>query len=82
MATLRTSSTHAFKNKASLTVAKLQLACLLPYTGKSSFDLRARLRHMIEKSIPFCKLNVNRSTCTLGNLFRFKDSLRKKSSLE
>ena len=67
------------KNKVSLTVPKLQLVCVLPYTGKSSLDLRARLRRMIEKNIPLCKLNVVfRSTCRLGNLFRFKDSLDKK----
>ena len=67
------------KNKVSLTVPKLQLVCVLPYTGKSSLDLRAHLRRTIEKNIPFCKLNVVlRSTCRLGNLFRFKDSLVKK----
>ena len=67
------------KNKVSLTVPKLQLVCVLPYTGKSSLDLRARLRRTIEKNIPFCKLNVVfRSTCRLGNLFRLKDSLEKK----
>ena len=26
---------------------------MLPYTGRSSLDLRARLRHTIEKNIPF-----------------------------
>ena len=87
MATLRTSSTHAsnifldklfVKNKASFTVPKLQLVYVLPYTGKSSLDLRACLRRRIEKNTPFCKLNVVfRSTCRLGNLFRFKDSLEK-----
>ena len=67
------------KNKVSLTVPKLQLVCVLPYTGKSSLDLRAHLRHTTEKNILFCKLNVVfRSTCRLGSLFRFKDSLKKK----
>ena len=67
------------KNKVSLTVPKLQLVCVMPYTGKSSLDLRARLRRTIEKNIPFCKLNfVFRSTCRLGNLFRFQYSLDKK----
>ena len=56
------------KNEVSLTVPKLQLVCVLPYTGKSSLDLRARLRRTIEKNIPFCKLNVVfRSTYGLGN---------------
>ena len=62
-----------------MTVPKLQLVCVLPYTGKSSLDLRARLRRTIEKNIPFCKLNVVfRSTCSLSNLLRFKYSLEKK----
>ena len=46
------------KNKASLTDPQLQLVCVLPYTGKSSLDLRARLRCRTEKNILLCKLNV------------------------
>ena len=34
------------KNKVS--VPKVQLVCVLPYTGKSSLDLRAHLRRTIE----------------------------------
>ena len=69
------------KNKVSLTVPKLQLVCVLLYTGKSSLDLRAHLRWTNAKNMRFCKLNVVfRSTCRLGNLFRFKDSLEKKIS--
>ena len=41
------------KNKVSLTVPKLQLVCVLLYTGKSSPDLRAHLRCTIVKNIPF-----------------------------
>ena len=67
------------KKKVSLTVPKVQLVCVWSYTGKSLLDLRARLRRTIEKNISFCKLNVVfRSTCRLGNLFKFKDSLEKK----
>ena len=62
-----------------MTVPKLQLVWVLPYTSKSSLDLRARLRRTNEKNIPFCKLNaVFRSTRRLDNSFRFKDSLEKK----
>ena len=88
MATQRTSSTFAsniflnkllVKHKVSFTVSKVQLVCMLPDAGKSSLDLRTHLRCMIEKNIPFCKLNVVfRPSCRLGNLFRFKDSLEKK----
>ena len=67
------------KNGVSLTVPKLQLVCALPCTGKSSFDLRVRVRHTTEKDMRFCELNVVlRSTCRLGNLFKLKDSLEKK----
>ena len=66
------------KIKVSLTVPKLQIKWVLSYTSKSSLDLRARLRRTIEKSIPFCKVNVVfRSTYRLSNLFRFKDFLEK-----
>ena len=44
------------KNGVSLTVPKLQLVCALPCTGKSSFDLRVRVRHTTEKDIRFCEL--------------------------
>ena len=68
------------KNKVSLRVPRLQLVCMFPHTGKSSLDLRTRLRLTIEKNIPLCKRNVVfRSTCRLGNLFRCKNSLEKKS---
>ena len=61
-----------------MTVPKLQLVCALPYTGKCSLDLRARLGLTIEKIIPFFKFDiVFRFACRLGNLFRFKDSLEK-----
>ena len=53
--------------------------CVLPYAGKPSVDLRARLRCTIEKYIPISKFSVVlRSICRLGNLFRFKDFLEKK----
>ena len=42
--------------------------------------MRACSRHTIEKYITLCKLNVVfRSSCKLGNLFRFKDSLDTKN---
>ena len=66
------------KMKVNLAVPKLQLVCVLPCTEKSSLDLRASLRRTIEKNIPFCKLNVVfRSTCRLGNLFKFNHSFEK-----
>ena len=40
------------KNKLSLTVLKLQLLCVLPYTGKFSLDLTERLRRTTEKKYP------------------------------
>ena len=68
------------KNKVSLTAPKPQLVCMLPYTGKSLLELKARLRGTVETNIPFCKPNIMfRSTYRVGNLFIFKDSLEKKS---
>ena len=68
------------KNKVSLTAPKQQLVCMLPYTGKSLLELKARLRGTVETNIPFCKPNIIfRSTYRVGNLFIFKDSLEKKS---
>ena len=41
--------------------------------------MRASLKHATEKNILFYKLEVIfRSTSRLGNLFRFKDSLKKR----
>ena len=68
------------KIKVSLTAPKQQLVCMLPYTGKSLLELKARLRDTVETNIPFCKPNIIfRSTYRVGNLFIFKDSLEKKS---
>ena len=65
------------KIRVSLTIPKLQLMCVLPYTDKSSLDLMFQTNDWEKYTI--CKLNiVFRSTCRLGNLFRFKDSLEKK----
>ena len=65
------------KNKVNLAVPTLHI--VLPYTGKSAIDLRARLESRIEKNVPSFKLNVVfRSTSRLGNLFRCKDFHEKK----
>ena len=67
------------KNKVSLTVSKLQLNCMLPQGGESSLNLTAGLRRTIGKYMPFCKLIVIfRPACRLTDLFRFKDSLKRK----
>ena len=71
------------KIKVSFTAPKQQLVCMLPYTGKSLLELKARLRGTVETNIPFCKPNIIfRSTYRVGNLFIFKYSLEKKDSLE
>ena len=55
-----------------------ELTFLLPYLGELSFDSRTRLRQIIERDLPYCKLKVNfRSKCRLSTLFRFKDALEK-----
>ena len=65
------------KDKVSLAFPMLQLVCLLPYAGNLFLNLKALLR--LKKNLPFRKLTVVlRSSCRLGNLFRFKDSLEEK----
>ena len=60
-------------------VPKRELTFVLPYLGKLSLDFRTRIRRAIEKDLLYCKLKVIvRSKCTVGKLFRFKDSLEKK----
>ena len=66
------------KLTVNLTAQKLQLLCMLVYTGKSFPNFRARLRHNTDKNIPFCKLRIFRSACRFGNLFKFKYSLERK----
>ena len=61
-------------------VPKRELTFVLPYLGKLSLDLRTRPRQTIERDLPYCKLKVIfKSKCKLGTLFRFKDSLEKKT---
>ena len=56
-----------------------ELTFVLGYLGKSSLDLRTRVRRTIERDLPYCKLNVIfRSKCRLNTLVQFKDSLEKK----
>ena len=63
-----------------LTVPKLIGA--LPFTWKSSLDLRSYLRCTIDKNMQFYKFKVVfRSTCRRGNFFNMKYSLEKKSTL-
>ena len=60
-------------------VPKREITFVLPYLGKLSFDLRARLRRTIERDLPYCKLKIIfRSKCRLNTLFQFKDPLEKK----
>ena len=60
-------------------VLKKELTFVLPYLGKLSQDLRTRLREIIKRNLPYCKLKVIfRSKCRLNTLFHFKDSHEKK----
>ena len=56
-----------------------ELTFVLPYLGKLSLDLRARLKRTTERDLPYCKLKVIfRSKCRFNVLLRFEDSLEKK----
>ena len=60
-------------------VPKKKLICILPYLGKTSLNLRTRLRRTIKGNLLYCKLKVIfRFKCRLNILFLFKDSLEKK----
>ena len=51
-------------------VPKIDLTLVLPYLGKLSLDLRARLIRTIERDLPYYKLKVAfRSNCRLNTLF-------------
>ena len=67
------------KKDLNFMVSKRELTFVLPYLGKLSFDLRTRLRRIIERDLPYCKLKIIfRSKCRLNKLFQFKDPLEKK----
>ena len=67
------------QREINFTVPTRYLICVLPYLGKASLDLRKKLRRIIERNLPFCKLKIFfRSKCRLDILFHFKDSLEKK----
>ena len=64
-------------------VPKREQFFVLPYSGKPSFDLRARPRRTIERDLPYCKLKIIfRFKCRLNTPFRFKDPLERKFALE
>ena len=69
---------HCFK-EFNFIVPKRELIWVLPYLGKTSLNLRTRLRRTIERNLPFCKLKIIfTSKCRRNTLFYFKDSLEKK----
>ena len=62
---------------------KRELSCALPYLGKTSLDLRTRLRRTFEKKLPHCKLKVILDLSVgLRPYFISKIYLRKKSAPE
>ena len=74
---------NAFKNSFIMfiqklqisTVSKKQLIIILPYLGKISQIVKARLTKTMNKHMKFCKLRVIFQTNNrLKNHFRFKDS--------
>ena len=70
------------KKKVVLTASKKELICVLPFLGKKSMQLRTRSVNFIESNLKFRKLKVIfQSPCKLNLLFRYKDSLQKKSAL-
>ena len=59
-----------------LTAEKKDLVIVLPFLGKSSHDLRTRLKDIISKNLPFSKIGVIfKSSTRISNLFQFKDKM-------
>ena len=57
---------------------KRELTFALLYLGKTSPELRTRLRRTIEINLPYYNLKVIcTSKCRRNTLFRFKDSIEK-----
>ena len=55
---------------------KKDLVVVLPFLGKSSFDLRTRLQSSISSNLPFCKTSVAFKFSThIFNFFQFKDKV-------
>ena len=81
---IKTSLNKLFiKKDLNFVVPKRELTIVLPYLGKLSFDLRTRLRQIIERDLTYCKLEIIfRSKCRLNALFQFIDPLEKKFALE
>ena len=53
---------------------------VLSYLGKTSHDLRTRLRRTVERDLPYCKLKaIFRYKCKLNTLLQFKDSIEDKN---
>ena len=64
-------------------VPRRELICILSYLGKTSLDLRTRLRWTIEGNLPYCKLKVIfRSKCRLNTYFVQRFTLEKRFTLE
>ena len=60
-------------------IPKRELTFILPHIGKTSLDLRTRLRETIDRTSPYCKMEaVFRSYCRGNTFFHFKNLLEKK----
>ena len=68
------------KMKVVLKVSKKDFICVLPFLGKKLKQLIIRLVNSTESNLKFCKLKVIfQSPCKLNSLFRYKDSLLRKT---
>ena len=60
-------------------VPKKELVCVFPFLGRKSLEIKKRLQHAIERTLPYCKLKVIfRSLSKIVSHFYFKDVLPKK----
>ena len=68
-----------FEPKISVqTVPKKDVYIKLPYLGKTSFNIRTKLRRIFSEKLPQCNLKVVfTSSCRIQNFFNFKDQIPK-----
>ena len=60
-------------------VPKKELVCVFPFLEKNSLEIKKRLQNAIERTLPYCKLNVIfKSPSKIVNHSHFKNVLPKK----
>ena len=66
------------KNPNISIMPKKELDCAFPFLDRKSLEIKRRLRNVIERTLPYCKLKIIfKSPSKIVNHFQFKDVLPK-----